>query len=203
MINTPYNVMNLVGATPTGSKLLNEAARQGVNIQFLPNNGDNVIGQYDPTSNTVSVEENDLETMVEVLSHELVHSTTPGNGNSLEEEYSAFLVGEKVAGEAGVDYNPHSNSFWSDHVKSSYGDQGLVASNGILNDLGMMGIELPGLGSTGGNLTPGLNLPGSEFTASGGIGAMASAGSFGAFAAAGNLNSLLGMNMGGGLNIMA
>jgi DNA uptake protein ComE-like DNA-binding protein len=119
-------------------KLLQEAQRRGVQINFAQNNGDNVLGQYNPNNNTITVENNDLETMVETLAHELVHATTPENGNSLNEEYSAFVIGEQVAKEAGVDNNPHSADFWKNHVANSY--SGLAKDNGIFGALNALGI---------------------------------------------------------------
>jgi hypothetical protein len=136
------NVINTLQKSETGRKLLSEAEKRGVKIEFKPNNGDNVNGQYNPNNNTITVDSNNLETMVETLGHELVHATTRENGNSKNEELSAFLIGEKIAKEAGVDANPHHADFWKNHVANSYKD--LKQDNGIMGSLNALGIAAQG-----------------------------------------------------------
>jgi hypothetical protein len=126
--------MNTLKKSPTGQKLLAEAQKRGVKIQFAENNGDRVNGQYNPNNNTITVEKNNIETMVETLAHELVHAVTPENGNSKNEEFMAFKIGEQVAEEAGVNFNKHHDDFWKNHVASSYGN--LKQDNGIMAALG-------------------------------------------------------------------
>jgi hypothetical protein len=130
--------MNTLQQSPTGMKLLQEAQRRGVKINFAANNGDNVLGQYNPNNNSITVESGNLETMVETLAHELVHATTRENGNSMNEEVSAFVIGEQVAREAGVDQNPHHADFWKNHVANSY--KGLAQDNGIMGALNALGV---------------------------------------------------------------
>jgi hypothetical protein len=148
-------VVNTLMRSPTGQKLMEEAQRRGVNIKFAPDNGDNVNGQYDPNTNTVTVELTNLETAVETLAHELVHAITPENGNSMNEEYMCFLVGEQVAKEAGVDFNPHHADFWKNHVASSY--KGLAQDNGIANALSSLGLASNGAANGPAGALPGMN----------------------------------------------
>jgi hypothetical protein len=131
-------VINVLQKSPTGAKLLAEAQKKGVKINLGANLGANVNGQYDPKNNTISVKNGDLETMVETLAHELVHATTPENGNSMNEEKTAFLIGEQVAAEAGVDNNHRGAAFWNQHVEKSY--SGLAKDNGIMGALNALGI---------------------------------------------------------------
>lgn len=195
---TPTSVMNTIWNTPTGQKLMQNAADRGVNIQFLPDNGDNVKGLFDPTSNTITVENGTQEEMVETLAHELVHAATPENGNSLNEEYMAFVTGEKVAQEAGINFNPHGNDFWAQHVGSAYGNDGLPNDNGIAGSLANLGIGSPsGIGS-GSIFGPGM----------GGLDQIAGLGGTGSFASAsaakggGGLNGVMN-DVGGFLNTLA
>lgn len=126
----------------TGQKLLAEAEKRGVKIEFKANNGDSTMGQFNPNNNTVTVENASLEQMVETLAHELVHASTKENGNSMQEEKSAFIIGEKVAEEAGVNYNKHDPSYWANHVDRAY--SGLSGDNGILSSLYALGISPTG-----------------------------------------------------------
>lgn len=126
----------------TGQRLLAEAERRGVKIEFKPDNGDTTMGQYNPNNNTVTVESGNIEKMVETLAHELVHASTRENGNSMQEEKSAFIIGEKVAEEAGVNYNKHDPSYWANHVDRAY--SGLANDNGILSSLYALGISPTG-----------------------------------------------------------
>lgn len=123
--------MKTLQKSETGRKLLAEAEKRGVKIEFKPDNGDSTMGQYNPNNNTISVENGNIEKMTEVLAHELLHATTSENGNSMNEEKMAFIMGEQVAREAGVDYNPHDNNFWNNHVDKAY--TGLKNDNGIMS----------------------------------------------------------------------
>lgn len=125
--------MNTLKKSQTGRKLLQEAEKRGVNIQFKPDNGDSTMGQYNPNTKTITVEQGNIEKMTEVLGHELVHASTPENGNSMKEEKMAFIIGEKIAGEAGVNKDPHTESYWNNHVNSAY--SGLKNDNGIMSAL--------------------------------------------------------------------
>jgi hypothetical protein len=150
-ITSSNATINKLMQSPTGMKLLQEAQNKGVKINFAQNNGDNVLGQYNPNNNTITVENGNMETMVETLAHELVHATTRENGNSMNEETTAFIIGEQVAKEAGVDTNPHNADFWQNHVANSY--KGLAQDNGIMGALNALGIaanEAQAKGYTGG-----------------------------------------------------
>ena len=125
--------MKTLKKSQTGRKLLQEAEKRGVNIQFKKDNGDSTMGQYNPNNKTITVEQGNIEKMTEVLGHELVHASTPENGNSMKEEKMAFIIGEKVASEAGVNKNPHSESYWNNHVDKAY--SGLKNDNGIMSAL--------------------------------------------------------------------
>lgn len=142
-MNPSYNkAASLLGKSQTGMNLLQEAQRRGINIEFQQNPGNGVMGYFDPNKDTVVVHSNDPEKMTETLAHELYHAVTKENGNSMNEELAAFLIGEQVAGEAGVDFNPHTNKFWEDHVNRAYGADGLAQDNGALNSLNQLGIDL-------------------------------------------------------------
>ncbi|MGD9580528.1 MAG: DUF6782 family putative metallopeptidase, partial [Vampirovibrionia bacterium] len=130
--------INTLKKSATGRKLLEEAQRRGVNIQFKADNGDSTMGQYNPNNNTITVEQGNIEKMTEVLAHELVHATTKENGNSMNEEKMAFIIGEKVSEEAGVNNTKHSDSYWNNHVNSAY--SGLKNDNGIMNALAALDI---------------------------------------------------------------
>ncbi|MEW5820357.1 MAG: DUF6782 family putative metallopeptidase [Cyanobacteriota bacterium] len=145
--------MEALKRSATGQKLLAEAEKRGVKIQFAADNGDNTMGQYNPNNNTITVESGNIEKMTEVLAHELVHATTKDNGNSMQEEKLAFQIGEKVAGEAGVNYNPHDASYWNNHVNKAY--SGLSNDNGIMNALNALGVTADGI--TANNLATGVN----------------------------------------------
>lgn len=148
-ITSGNNALNRLTSTATGYKLYQEALKRGVNIKFAENNGDNVMGQFDPKSNTITVENASLEQMVEVLGHEMVHATTKENGNSKNEETSAFIIGEQIAQEAGVNTNAHDASFWQQHVNNAY--TGLQSDNGIASALTGLGIGPTGNNSIGAN----------------------------------------------------
>lgn len=125
--------MNTLQKSQTGRKLLAEAEKRGVKIEFKPDNGDSTMGQYNPNTNTISVEHGNIEKMTEVLGHELLHATTAENGNSMKEEKMAFIMGEQIAQEAGVNKNPHDASYWNNHVDRAY--TGLKNDNGIMSAL--------------------------------------------------------------------
>ncbi|MEW5822545.1 MAG: DUF6782 family putative metallopeptidase [Cyanobacteriota bacterium] len=131
--------VNTLKKSATGRKLLQEAEKRGVKIEFKPDNGDSKMGQYNPNTNTITVESGNMEKMVETLGHELVHATTRENGNSMNEEKSAFIIGEKIAQEAGVNANPHSQQYWANHVDNAY--KGLTQDNGILAKLYALGVD--------------------------------------------------------------
>lgn len=140
-MNTTGNdcgAMNALLNSSTGRKLLAEAERRDVKFEFKPDDGDNQKAKYNPNTNTIVVEYGSLEKMTEHLGHELVHATTRENGNSMKEEKMAFILGEQVASEAGVNNNPHSNSFWNNHVDKSYKNDRLKEDNGIMGALSFL-----------------------------------------------------------------
>lgn len=122
----------------TGRKLLEEAAKRGVKIEFKADNGDSTMGQYNPNNNTITVESGNMEKMVETLGHELLHATTNENGNSMQEEKMAFVIGEQIAEEAGVNNVKHDEAFWGNHVNNAY--KGLQNDNGIMNAMNALGV---------------------------------------------------------------
>lgn len=130
-----FGAMNTLMSSATGRTLLADAEKRGVKIEFKPNNGDSQAGKYNPNTKTITVEHNSLEKMTEVLGHELVHATTPENGNSMKEEKMAFIMGEKIAKEAGVDNKPHSDAFWNNFVDNKYKSKNLKDDNGIMSAL--------------------------------------------------------------------
>jgi len=129
-----YGTMNALMSSSTGRKLLADAERRGVKLEFKPDKKN----AFNPNTNTITIGQDSLEKMTEHLGHELVHATTRENGNSMKEEKMAFIIGEQVASEAGVNNNPHSESFWNNHVDKAYKNDGLKADNGIMGALSFL-----------------------------------------------------------------
>lgn len=136
--------------SPTAQKLVQEAQNKGVDIEFIGDQGDGVNGYFDPDANKVviSTDPNDIENTLETLAHECFHASNPENGNSMNEELAAFMIGEKAAIEKGVDFNHMGGQGYQDHVNTAYAGDGLVSDNGVQNALSSLGIDLSPGGTT-------------------------------------------------------
>lgn len=148
-INSGNYALQKLLSTPTGQKLFQECQQKGVKINFAEDNGDSSMGQFDPKTNTITVENGSLEQMIEVLAHEMLHASTPENGNSKQEELAAFLIGERAASEAGVNNNPQGADFYGAHIDKAYA--GLQEDNGISNAISNMGLGANQIGNVGQN----------------------------------------------------
>jgi hypothetical protein len=126
--------LDRIAQDPEGAKLLEEAKRRGVKIQVGDTGKQNVLGLFDPNTNTVTVSDpENIKTIV----HELVHATTPEDGNSKEEEATANIIGDRVQARLNG-RTPRNPSDISRETKPLYGN--LKENNPIRDSLFKLGL---------------------------------------------------------------
>lgn len=132
-------MVNAIRQTPTGSKLYNQCVNNGIQFVARPNDGDDIIGYFDGY-NTIYVETD----RIDILAHEMLHGATPQNGNSMQEEKLAFMLGEQVQSELTPGFQPQPEHYWANFVNQNYSSMGIPYDNGIKNDIASLGINMPG-----------------------------------------------------------
>lgn len=144
---------NIAEKSPVGKRLLEECQKNGVKFVAKPNDQDGIPAQFDPNSNTIYVETDDIA----LLTHEMLHGATPENINSKQEELRAFQIGEIVKKQVDPSHEMLDSAFLFNHVNKEYPE--LSDDNGIdplLSEL-LQGYE--------GQLSPGGSVAGQPVTA--------------------------------------
>ena len=84
----------------------------------------------------------DLVFDTESLVHELGHSITREDGNSIEEEIQMEVLADKVTSEAGLENEKESYESIKGRVEEGYKSQNLADDNGVKDTLEAEGIDL-------------------------------------------------------------
>lgn len=129
--------LDLIRQDPEGSRLLAEAERRGVRISPGNPGGSNILGVFNPNNNSIIVRD---PSNIKTIIHELVHATTPEDGNSRTEEGLANVVGDRVASRI-QGRTPGNPSAIFNNTLGLYPE--LRGRNGIRSSLAGMGIQTP------------------------------------------------------------
>jgi hypothetical protein len=125
-----------ISQDPEGGRLLAEARRRGVQFRVGATSRDNWAGEFNPNNNTITVRDG---ADVRVLVHELVHATTTEDGNSLHEEATAFIVGERVAARLNGTQSRDRDTIYRETM-GLYRGARLARTNGVENSLSRIGV---------------------------------------------------------------
>jgi hypothetical protein len=143
-----------ISRDPEGQKLLAAAKQKGVQIQMGPPEAAQADGSikrgYQQGNNIVINSYDSKEGLRATLAHELVHAATQGDGNSMQEETVADVVGNRIARRInGQGTSPQqeksdysSRSAWVHNPASDYLSDNLPENNGILQSLQGLGIDV-------------------------------------------------------------
>lgn len=90
--------INRLGTDPEGRNLLQEAQRRGVRIE-VGDVGRGTLAHFDPNENKIVVGRETMRngTGLASLAHELVHATTPHDGDSQHEEGMANVIANRIS----------------------------------------------------------------------------------------------------------
>jgi hypothetical protein len=99
-VNDPQlqEYLNQLAEDPEGQNLLTEAQRRGVSIE-VGQPADGALAHFDPASNKIVIGKDTMKngTGLQSLIHELVHATTPQDGDSQHEEGMANVIADRIA----------------------------------------------------------------------------------------------------------
>jgi hypothetical protein len=126
--------LQAIASDPEGRILLSKAQERGVKIQAGETGAPNVLGKFETGSNTITVKD---PSNVKTLVHELVHATTPEDGNSQKEEGLANVIGNRVESRLKGTAPENPNQIINQTIPL-YPD--LQGSNNIINSLSKLGI---------------------------------------------------------------
>lgn len=123
-VNDPrlQNHINQLATDPEGRNLLEEARRRGVSIAVgQPVEG--ALAHFDPNNNTVVLGHETMNrgTGLQSLIHELVHATTPGDGNSQHEEGMANVIADRISARINGRQPRNADSIYSSTL-ANYGE---------------------------------------------------------------------------------
>lgn len=137
------SLINQLATDPVGRLELALAKKNGVQIQYTSTGDPNILGDYQPSTNTITINPSGT-TQLKTLAHELVHAATPSDGDSILEEGIANIVGTQVAARIQGTVAPDPNQVLQQTIPI-YQNAGLPNDNTIVQDLAALRIIVPNL----------------------------------------------------------